>query len=361
MTESGTRAESEDKLRQQTRWGWFATGGAAALALTAALTSCHGGAEVRESGTKAASRRVRVVQVERSASGEIQAAGVVQARERAQLAARVPAAIVELPLRQGELARKGAVLVRLDDSASRAAVTAGQAALAAAESDRRRTEALLARGAATPREQEEAVSRAAAAQAALGLARENLSYAVLRAPFAGIVTARLAEVGDVVSPGRPIVELEGQTGLELKATVDAGAAERLKLGSDVSVRVDGVDQLLSARVRSLSPAGDPATHRFELRADLPPVPGLRSGLFARLLLVTPNGEVRLLVPDTAIFQRGGLTGLFVVSEGRARLRWVAVGETAGGKTEVRAGVDAGERVVVAPAGLEDNASVSEAS
>ena len=68
-------------------------------------------------------------------------------------------------------------------------------------------------------------------------------------------------------------------------------------------------------------------------------------------------DFRLSVPATALFQRGGLTGLFVVSDGRARLRWVAAGASDGGAVEVRAGVQEGERVVLEPAGLSDGAPV----
>jgi multidrug efflux pump subunit AcrA (membrane-fusion protein) len=125
--------------------------------------------------------------------------------------------------------------------------------------------------------------------------------------------------------------------------------------------VDGQSGPLTATVRAVSASGDPATHRFEIRADLPAASGLRSGLFARLLVPSTNGSRRLLVPRSAVFQRGGLNGVFVVKEGTARLRWIATGPTAGASTEVRAGVDAGEQIALDPAGLVDGQSVTEAA
>jgi hypothetical protein len=65
------------------------------------------------------------------------------------------------------------------------------------------------------------------------------------------------------------------------------------------------------------------------------------------------------VPATALFERGGLTGLFVVHDGPARLRWVAAGARDGHTVEIRAGVESGERVVLDPAGLTDGAAVNE--
>jgi RND family efflux transporter MFP subunit len=220
-------------------------------------------------------------------------------------------------------------------------------------------EALLARGASTPREAEESRTRAAAAVAAVAAARDGLSYAVLRAPFAGTIAARRANLGDVVAPGTTLIEIEGQGGLELRATVDASVVSRLHAGLSLPALVDGQADALTATVTAVSAAGDPATHRFEVTADLPATPGLRSGLFARLLVPSPGGAPRLLVPSAAVVPRGGLHGLFVISEGTARLRWVALGATNGTSTEVRAGVEAGERVALDPATLVDGAPVTE--
>jgi hypothetical protein len=136
----------------------------------------------------------------------------------------------------------------------------------------------------------------------------------------------------------------------------------VRVGAQVSVDVDGQAAPLTALVRAVSEAGDPATHRVQIRADLPAASGLRSGLFARLAL--PEGAARpdvarLTVPADAIVRRGGLTGVYVVREGRARLRWIAAGDADAGGVEVRAGLERGERVVRDPAGLADGTVVRE--
>ncbi|HSK78843.1 MAG TPA: efflux RND transporter periplasmic adaptor subunit [Thermoanaerobaculia bacterium] len=303
-----------------------------------------------------APRAVRTAAVETAGGGTVTVPATVAARHSATLASRLSAAVRELTRREGERVAAGAVVVRLDDGALRGGVTAAEAQVQAAESDLARMQGLAKVGAATPREVEEASARAAGARAMLTGARENLSYAVLRSPFSGVLAARRVEVGDVVSPGQPLVEIEGSGGLELRATLSAEESLGLRPGAPVEARVDGVPETLSARVTALSPAGDPATHRFELRADLPAADGLRSGLFARLVLPAPSRtEESLTVPAAAVFERGGLTGVFVAAEGGkvARLRWIAVGAPAGGSIEVRAGLEAGERVVLDPGDLTD--------
>jgi RND family efflux transporter MFP subunit len=166
-------------------------------------------------------------------------------------------------------------------------------------------------------------------------------------------------VGDVVSPGTTLIEIEGEGGLEIQATLDADLAAVARPGLRAKALVDGQASPLVATVRSVSPAGDPSTHRFEVQADIPSAPGLRSGLFARLVLRSPAASPRLLVPAAAVFERGGLRGVFVIKEGKAHLRWVAAGATAGGQTEIRAGVEAGERVATEPDGLADGMPVTE--
>jgi RND family efflux transporter MFP subunit len=285
----------------------------------------------------------------------------VQGRQRAALAARLSASVSELPWREGDHVTAGTVVVRLDDSAVRSSVTAAEAAAKAADLDLARFETLVKEGTAAARDADESRARAAAASAGLAAARENLAYAVLRAPFDGTVASRSANAGDVVSPGTTLIEIEGKGGLEARATVEADVVAQLRPGLILEALVDGQPAPLPATVRAVSASGDAATHRFEVRADLPAAPGLRSGLFARLLVPSPSSSVpRIVVPESAVFQRGGLSGVFVVTKAQARLRWVAVGGTEGGFTEVRAGLEAGERVVLEPAGLIDGQPVAEA-
>jgi RND family efflux transporter MFP subunit len=334
------------------------------LAILTVLAACGGKTRPAGNATAAPPRPPRPIHtavVERAGGGEVTVPATVAARQSATLAARIPAAIRELPLREGQAVAAGAVVVRLDDAALRSGLAAAEAGAQAAESDLARMTGLAQRGAATPREVEEASARAAATRAVVSAARENLSYAVLRSPFAGVLAARKVDVGDVISPGQPLVEIEGRGGLELRATLSAAESQSLRPGATVEARVDGIAEPLRVRITALSPAGDPTTHRFELRADLPALPasaGLRSGLFARLLLPgtlneNDTNDAALTVPAAAVFQRGGLTGVFVADQGTARLRWIAPGAPAGDRIEVRAGLTAGERVVIDPGDLAD--------
>lgn len=328
--------------------------------LLLALAACAGPAREGSATPARGARAVKTVQVVRDGSAdEVPVPGSVQARRRAALSARAPASITALPYQEGERVPAGAIVVRLADAAPRAAVSAAAAAAQAAESDLERARTLVAVGAVAPRDLEHATARASLAKAQLEAAQDDLAYATLRAPFAGRVAARPAHVGDVVSPGVVLIEIEGEDGLELVATVEAELAAGLRPGVRLQALVDGQPGPLAAVVTALAPSGDATTHRVEVKAGLAVAAGLRAGLFARLLVPGGAAESRLSVPPEALFERGGLTGLFVVREGSARLRWVAAGSRGARSVEIRAGVDAGERVVLEPAGLLDGDIVRE--
>jgi RND family efflux transporter MFP subunit len=292
-------------------------------------------------------------------AGTIAVPGTVQARKRAALSARLPASVVALPYEEGQWVPAGAVVVRLDDAALRAAVAAAEAGVKAAEADLGRTKTLLEVGAVPARELDQVTAAASGARAQLTAAKDSLSYAALRAPFSGRVAARRANLGDVVNAGASLIEIEGEDGLEVRATVGSEIAATLRPGASVKAVADGQPDPLDATVTAVAPSGDPTTHRFEVKASLPSVSGLRAGLFARLLVRGVAADPRLTIPERALFKRGGLVGLFVVSDGRARLRWVAIGARDGGTVEVRSGVEAGEHVVLDPTDLADRATVNE--
>ena len=333
------------------------------LLLATALAACHAekpkaaGASTEPGG--APPRAVATAPVVRALGGEVAVPGTVRARHRAALSARVSASVVEVPHREGERVEAGAVVVRLDAAALRSAVAGAEASLNAAQAEEHRAQSLLDKGAATPREREAAAAHAAGARAAWEGAKDNLAYAVLRAPFAGRIGAMPVNVGDVVSPGTTLVEIEGEGGFELQVTLDADLAASIRPGSEAKAMVDGQATPIPAVVRSISPAGDPTTHRFEVRADLRAAAGLRSGLFARLVLPVATTEPRLIIPAGAVMERGGLSGVFVLADGKARLRWIAAGAVSGGQTEVRAGLEAGERVIKDPTGLSDGTPATE--
>jgi RND family efflux transporter MFP subunit len=117
-------------------------------------------------------------------------------------------------------------------------------------------------------------------------------------------------------------------------------------GDRLAVVIDALDaRTLSGTVAQVLPTGDPTTHTFLVKIDLPPTSGLKSGMFGRVQLETGSSET-LVVPKSARVERGELTGVFVVGPDMiARLRWIKVGRSVGDGMEILSGLNRGERVL----------------
>jgi RND family efflux transporter MFP subunit len=303
---------------------------------------------------------VQVVEVSASSeSGFIEIPATIESSRKAVVSSRLAASVVTFNHREGDPVNAGDVLVQLDGEAPAAQLAAAQASDLTAARDLTRAEALLAKGAATRNEVENAATAAARTRAAVISAREAVSYATIRAPFAGRMVRKIASAGDSVSPGTPLLEIEGEGGLEVVASVESSVQQRLKPGQKLDLRIDGVSGPTQAVIRALAPSADPSTQRFTVRADLRGGSGIRAGLFARLSVPSPGAERRLLVPAGAILRRGGLTGVYVIRAGHAWLRWIAPGDSFGESIEVRAGLEDKERVALDPSRLHDGALIIE--
>lgn len=299
--------------------------------------------------------RVRLVKGEGAGTAPWAAANLVSERH-ATLSTRLSAIVRDVPVEEGARVARGQLLVQLGDEDLRAALAAAEGALAAASAHERRLRDLLAQRAATPAELEQAEAQRAQAEAAVAAAKANLSYAALRAPFAGTIQSRKVNTGDLVGPGRPLVELEAGA-LEVQATLSESEAQGLAVGQKLAFESGG--RRGEARITALAPGGDPLSHRRFLRARvLSSDPSLRSGAFARVALPSAAAAPReAWVPSSALVERGDLTGVFVVADGRAELRWISLGEPAGDRVPVRAGLKPGEAVVDAPGALRDGQPV----
>lgn len=329
---------------------------AAAVLAAAGLAAGAAGAESRPPPPARAPARVRLV-----AAGDADrggwAAGTLAAARSATLSTRLSATVQAVLVDEGTRVQAGQLLVRLSDSDVRAQLASAETALATAQAQERRMKDLAAQRAATPSELEMAEAQRAQAQAQVAAARASLAYTELRAPFDGVVQARRIQAGDLVGPGQPLVEVEG-AGLEVQASLSERESAGLRLGQRVRFEAGG--RRGEAEVTALTPGGDPLSHRRFLRARvLPPAAGLRSGVFARVEVpgAAQAGPAGAWVPRSAVVERGDLTGVFLAEDGRATLRWIALGEPVGDRYPVRAGLRPGEAVIDAPGALRDGDAV----
>jgi RND family efflux transporter MFP subunit len=301
---------------------------------------------------------VRTARVVAADAAWTDAPGAIEAKNIATVASRLSAVIERVLVEQGDTVRRGDILVKLDGRDISAQVNATEATARAARAQRERIGSLFDKEAATKQELEQAERQDQAAAAAVSAAKSQLDYVVLRAPFDGRVADKMVGQGDLAAPGQRLLTIQGTGALRAAASVPGLVAGTLTLGQKVQVVLDD-GSVVSSTISVLSPAADPISRRFVVKADLAADSSARAGSFARLRLPTVmSGEPLAMVPKGSLVQRGALIGLFVVEEGRARLRWVSAGQPDGDLVPVRAGLAVGEEFILDPAGLTDGSAVA---
>jgi RND family efflux transporter MFP subunit len=229
---------------------------------------------------------------------------------------------------QDLLAKASVSQQEFDESEAR--LKSAEAALEMAVSKRRQVEA-----------------RRSQAEAELAAARVALGYATLAAPFAGLVAERKADPGSLATPGAPLLTLEREGNLRLEAAIDESRLGLVRIGESVEIEVDGLNRTLSGRVGEIVPSVDAATRTFIAKIELPALPGLRAGMFGRAAFAAGERDA-VLVPESAVLERGQIRSVHVVEGETARLRFVTLGDARGNCREVLSGLTAGERIIVAP-------------
>jgi RND family efflux transporter MFP subunit len=311
----------------------------------------------------------------------LEAIGTVQAAQKSAVSSQIIGNIVEIRAREGDRVQAGQVLAVIDDAEPRAAVAQATAALAAArneaavaESDFALAESTLARyqqlfdkKSVSPQEFDEVKTRDATASARRDLARAeedrasaaltqaetSLGYTRICAPFTGLITQKLADVGTLATPGMQVFTIEDTRRYRLEAAVDEDDIRFARLAAEVPVFVDSLGgAALAGKVAQIVPAADPASRTFIVKIELPADARLRAGLFGRVYLLRGRREA-ILIPRSATVQRGQLQGVYVVgSDDVASLRYVTLGSAENDQVEVLSGLQAGERLIAAPEGRE---------
>ena len=289
--------------------------------------------------------------------------GTVEAERTAALSSRVMATVTAVPVKAGDRVRKGQVLVEIDpatargqEAQARGALAQANAALILAEHNFDRFKALAAKEAASQLELDVArmqfeqakgavTQGEGAVEAAVSVARESRVVA----PFDGWVAEKLVEVGDLASPGRPLVRIESATGRRLVVAVPESVLEAsgLHVGAAVPVRIDALGSAppVPGTVGEISPGADPTSHTFAVKVEIPSA--VAAGAAGRAAL-TLGTRTAMVVPRGAVLTTGGLS-LVVVrdAQGRSQSRAVTLGASLDGdRVEVLSGVAAGDQIAV---------------
>jgi RND family efflux transporter MFP subunit len=272
------------------------------------IAACHGGEPAATPGTTQAMQARIVESQEQQVPVSVRSTGTVHARETAVVSAQVMGRIQQVMVREGDSVRAGQAMVVLDDAALRSQLEQAKAGVKAALDMQAATETNTALASSTlaryrqleseksvsPQEMDEVSRRAEAAEASLEAVRAQtdaaraqergaltmMSYTRLVAPFAGVVTSRMADPGTMAEPGVPLLQVDQAGPLQLDATVDESVIGAIQKGMKVQVAIDGESSMnLAGRVAEIVPAADPSSHSFLVKIDLPSTSQVRAGMY----------------------------------------------------------------------------------
>jgi RND family efflux transporter MFP subunit len=276
--------------------------------------------------------------------------GTVAAAHRVRLGFKLGGVIAALAVEEGQHVKRGQVVGRLDDLTARAAVRAAQAARDKAKRDALRAERLAGEGALPTSLRDDARTGLEAAEATLATAREALQRMQLVSPAAGTVFARLAEPGETVGPGMPVLVIDSTERLTIRAGATESELARLAPGLAATlVLADGAS--LDGRIKRLArtPNIEDGLFTVTVTPDDADQPKLLTGALVRVLVATTTERRVIRVPIDSVVHRRDRNYVFVLepatSGPRARLRPVVVGRISGIEVVVTEGLDGGERIV----------------
>lgn len=278
------------------------------------------------------------------------ATATLEAEKEAQVLARVNGLVQRLHAEEGDLVQEGAPLLTVENDEYRFRVEQAEAAAANLRSRYERLEQMMQEQLATEEELQAARSDLASADADLGLARLNLSYTTVRAPFTGRVTRRLVDLGQNLSAGDPVYALADFDPLLARVHVPSREFNKLRKDQVVDLVLDSTGARLSGRITLISPVIDPASGTIKITIEVPTYPaGTRPGDFAQVQIVTERRDGATLVPRGAVLTDKGETVVYTVAgtaeAPAAERRIVEVGFTDDDNAQITAGLVPGEAVV----------------
>jgi len=328
-----------------------------------------------------------------------EASGTVRARTIADIASKLMGYVRAVKVQTGDHVQAGQLLVTLDTrdldvntrraeaalDEVRSSIPDADSAIAGAKSNLdlaqitfSRMQDLFNQKSISNQEFDEAAAKLKSAQSAYDMAKAKRAqldaqavrvqqdvratevtrvYAEIAAPFAGLITAKSVEPGTLAVPGTPLLTIERDGSYRLEASVEESRLHTIRVGQSVSVTLDGVDRTISARVSEIVPGVDAASRSATVKLDLPVIASLRTGMFGRAIF-QQGSRSALVIPATAVTERGQLQSVFVADSGIARARLITTGQRNQDQVEVLSGITAGENIIVpVPNGLWDGARV----
>ena len=312
--------------------------------------------------------QTKTINITKSYSGDI------YAKNQVMVATRLMGYIKKMNVEEGDVVHKGDILFEVDPSdiysminQARAGVMQAQngvlmakLAYADAEKDYQRFKNLYEKGAVSKRDFEKmklnmqmrssqiklAQAMLDQAQAGLQRAEDQKKYAKVKAPIDGVVVRKMTKIAEMAIPGHPVLVLADLDSIQARAFIKEGDVKYISKGQDAKVFVGAINKTVDAQVSNIIPSADPATHSYLVKFSLDDKDGLLPGMYAKVY-VKVSSKKEIVIPYNALTSRGGIVGVFVDENNKAKFLPINVISQNGNEVAVN-GVNAGDKVVILP-------------
>lgn len=293
---------------------------------------------------------VEVTQPERSlVRDELITFGSLRSDESTVIRPELGGRLAAVHFREGEAVKAGELLVSLDDAIARAELAQAQANLDLAEKSFQRTQLLFTRGASNAQAQDEAQSQQQAARASLALAQARLDKTQIRAPYDGVLGLRQVSVGDYLSAGQDLVNLEVLDPLKVDFRIPQKAVSQVRLGQAIELSLDAYPgERFKGAIIALNPRLDEVGRSQAIRAQVDNQDQrLKPGQFVKVSVILAERPQALLIPEEAVMPMGQLLFVNLVVDGKVERRQIRIGQRLRGKAEVVEGLQGDETLISA--------------
>lgn len=287
-----------------------------------------------------------IVMVPKPLENRIQATGSLMANEEVELRSELPGRIVSISFEEGSHVAKGALLLKIDDRELQAQLKKLQVEEKQAADDLYRKEKLLELKAVSQEEYDRASNTLGIIRAQIDLVATQISKTGIYAPFSGQIGLRQVSPGGFVSSSTLVARLHQTDPVKIDFAIPEKYREKVKAGTRITFRVEGIDSTFTGRVYALDSKIDPATRNVTLRAVCPNPSGLLiPGAFARVDLLLESLADAMVVPSEAIIPKLNGEMVYLCRDGKARSVQVETGLRTEREVQVKSGLAAGDTLI----------------
>lgn len=300
---------------------------------------------------------------------DISVSGQIESSQVANISTRVMGIITSLNVKTGDHVKKGQLLVTISNedllakrSQADAMINEAQAAFNNAQKDFDRFTVLYNQQSATAKELDNVTLQYNAARARVESAKQvrnelnaSLGYTRLLAPFAGVISQKLADAGSMANPGVPLLTVERGEGYQVSASVPENIISQVHQGAAVNIKIKSVDKTIKGTITQINPSSQYSGGQYIIKVSIPDAErqGLYTGMYTTVFIPAKQAGINqsptngVMVPLSSIEHKGQLTGLYTIgSNNTALLRWVRLGKTYGDEVEVLSGLGKNEQFIV---------------